>query len=884
MVKSSKNLLCLLLTIMMIFSMFSFFPQADPVTVEAAEIEVEEVQGNTKYAPATSKSSNYTSKYYPKYTGSATSIITALDALDINSDKNHRTKIAVFNGMVDYQLTADENNQLLKLLKAGTLLNPDYVATSTTSTTAGSTKYPPATDKCSDITTKYYPKYTGSQTSLSPALSEMGIKNSVNHRTKIAVFNGMTDYQLTPEQNNELLKMLKAGTLLNPDYNGSSSTTATTKPTTASTAEATGNTNTTKYPAATTKTSSYTSKYYPACGSSYTQLVDALNSLSITSDKYHRTKIAVYNGLTKYQLTPEENTQLLNMLKEGNLLNPDYTGSSSGDTGTTDPTESVTPATSKSSDYTSKYYPAYTGTSSSLTTAMNSMSITSTKAHRLKIAIFNGMSDYTFTPEQNTQLLSMLKAGTLLNPDYTAKITYYPKYTGTATSIVTALNSLGIDSSKDHRMKIALSNGMPDYSYLPEENTAMLNLLKQGKLIDPDNSNVSVPAATSPAGGSSGGSTADGAAYDSAYEGGAAGTGKILYHGIDVSKWNEKDGDYSDVDFSFSKAKSAGMDYVIIRAGSTNALEDPMFDKYYDAAKKAGLDVGAYFYSYAMTASEAKSDANKFLSYIKGKTFEYPCYLDFEEAKQRDDLTKAQKTTVCLTFMDIIADAGYMTGVYTGKSMSGGMDIATICARYELWIAHYYDDTYSSKGANGSAYSKNYGMYQYTSQKSISGITGVMDANVCYKDYPALTKKYGFNGYSNGGWKSTTSGKRYMYNDGTYATGWFTDGSSKYYLNPKNSGYAVTGLNKISGVVYNFTSAGVLSKTCGSVGDADASGSIKVSDVTYLQKVAAGIVTSVSDEIKMLADVDGDGKLTVRDATYIQGYLAKKITTFPGAK
>lgn len=61
----------------------------------------------------------------------------------------------------------------------------------------------------------------------------------------------------------------------------------------------------------------------------------------------------------------------------------------------------------------------------------------------------------------------------------------FPKYTGSSTSIVNALSSLGIDSSYSYRSKIAAANSISNYSGTADQNTKMLNLLKQGKLIKP---------------------------------------------------------------------------------------------------------------------------------------------------------------------------------------------------------------------------------------------------------------------------------------------------------------------------------------------------------------------------------------------------------------
>lgn len=70
-------------------------------------------------------------------------------------------------------------------------------------------------------------------------------------------------------------------------------------------------------------------------------------------------------------------------------------------------------------------------------------------------------------------------------PSVEAKKGYFPKYTGSTVSIVNALQTLKIDSNYNYRKSIARINGISDYSGTPEQNTKMLNLLKEGKLIKP---------------------------------------------------------------------------------------------------------------------------------------------------------------------------------------------------------------------------------------------------------------------------------------------------------------------------------------------------------------------------------------------------------------
>lgn len=70
---------------------------------------------------------------------------------------------------------------------------------------------------------------------------------------------------------------------------------------------------------------------------------------------------------------------------------------------------------------------------------------------------------------------------TKINIIYTTK--YYPKCMPGYTSIVSALNSLNIDSSKEHRKKIAVANGIHNYTGTYEQNIKLLKLLKEGKLL-----------------------------------------------------------------------------------------------------------------------------------------------------------------------------------------------------------------------------------------------------------------------------------------------------------------------------------------------------------------------------------------------------------------
>ncbi|MCD7845531.1 MAG: hypothetical protein LUG57_06715, partial [Oscillospiraceae bacterium] len=141
--------------------------------------------------------------------------------------------------------------------------------------------------------------------------------------------------------------------------------------------------------------------------------------------------------------------------------------------------------------YTYTYYAKYTGSSSSFVDALKSLGIDSSYSSRKSIAALNGISSYTGTSSQNTTLLKLLKQGKLVKSktassspsSSSSTTTYYAKYTGSSSSFVDALKSLGIDSSYSNRKSIAALNGISSYTGTSSQNTTLLKLLKQGKLV-----------------------------------------------------------------------------------------------------------------------------------------------------------------------------------------------------------------------------------------------------------------------------------------------------------------------------------------------------------------------------------------------------------------
>ena len=203
--------------------------------------------------------------------------------------------------------------------------------------------------------------------------------------------------------------------------------------------------------------------------------------------------------------------------------------------------------------------------------------------------------------------------------------------------------------------------------------------------------------------------------------------------GIDISKWQKG--------FDFDKAKSEGVEFIILR-GAYSFSGDSCFEDFYKTCKKKGIPVGVYHYSMAQTVQDANNEARLMLSILKGKKLEYPIYLDVEDQIQKQ-LGKDTLTAIIKTYCDTLQDAGYYVGIYsTYYYLRDYTHIKKLC-KYDKWIAQWHTKC---------SCPINYGMWQFggeTNKIRSNKIAGVVcDQNYCYKDYPSIIRKSGLNGFS----------------------------------------------------------------------------------------------------------------------------------------
>ncbi len=224
--------------------------------------------------------------------------------------------------------------------------------------------------------------------------------------------------------------------------------------------------------------------------------------------------------------------------------------------------------------------------------------------------------------------------------------------------------------------------------------------------------------------------------YSNIFSGARGNEDKNCAFGVDLSYHNKT------VDFEALAAD--GVDFVILRAGYDGHV-DTKFEEYYAAARKAGLDIGAYIYTYATNVDDLVTYTTTILKTLEGKTFEYPIYLDLEDAAQKA-LPTETLMDMCFAYCELLVQNRYYPGIYSYLNfIESKLNAEQLAACFDVWVAHY---PLSMSVYGKDYYVDDYSMWQYTETGSADGVNGKVDLNICYKDYPTLIEELGYNGYT----------------------------------------------------------------------------------------------------------------------------------------
>lgn len=187
---------------------------------------------------------------------------------------------------------------------------------------------------------------------------------------------------------------------------------------------------------------------------------------------------------------------------------------------------------------------------------------------------------------------------------------------------------------------------------------------------------------------------------------------------------------------NWDAVKAAGIDFAIIRISYGQNSVDSKAIRNIEECIRVGMPFGVYTYSYALNVNNAINEANlviKTLAPYKDKV-KFPVIIDMEDAdgyKRKygmpsNDVLVSICEKECLMF----EEAGYYAAIYASKSWFDTKLNSSRLNRFDKWIAWW------NKGAS---FDKNiYGIWQYTSSGSVNGISGNVDMNEAYKDYPSI--------------------------------------------------------------------------------------------------------------------------------------------------
>lgn len=216
----------------------------------------------------------------------------------------------------------------------------------------------------------------------------------------------------------------------------------------------------------------------------------------------------------------------------------------------------------------------------------------------------------------------------------------------------------------------------------------------------------------------------------------------LVIDGIDVSYAQGNASKHN-----WNAVKRAGVDFVFVRAGYRDSdkgkiHKDDQFEKNIQGATKAGLMVGAYFYSQATSTKEATEEADALLKYTSGYQIDLPLVMDYEiypggrleKYMAKKKYSTAKGTSIVRAFCQRIQNAGYEPSLYSNYSLlMHQIQPSKVGEFAHVWMANYNAST---------DYPHEYTFWQASFEEKVNGISGTVDRNFWYFD-PVGVRTYG---------------------------------------------------------------------------------------------------------------------------------------------
>ncbi len=197
--------------------------------------------------------------------------------------------------------------------------------------------------------------------------------------------------------------------------------------------------------------------------------------------------------------------------------------------------------------------------------------------------------------------------------------------------------------------------------------------------------------------------------------------------GVDVSSYSGE--------IDWQSVKNSGVDFAMIRIGGRGYGDDGALyadDKAIENitnAKNAGIKVGVYFFSQAITTQEAIDEADYVKKLLGDIKLDFPVAYDWEIIKdddaRTDSVSAAQATECAKAFCERVRQSGYTPMLYSpSQELYFKYDLSRL-SDIDIWYCEYSDVP---------TFYYEFSMWQYSSTATVSGIEGDVDLNICFTD------------------------------------------------------------------------------------------------------------------------------------------------------
>ena len=199
------------------------------------------------------------------------------------------------------------------------------------------------------------------------------------------------------------------------------------------------------------------------------------------------------------------------------------------------------------------------------------------------------------------------------------------------------------------------------------------------------------------------------------------------FKGIDIS--------HHQGDINFEELRG-NIDFAFVRTSYGAFYEDDKYKQNIEGLSKIGVPYGLYHFSYAINVEESKKEAEGFINLLKDYEPLYPVVLDMEYSDVTANVPNDTLVDIAVVFCNMLEEAGYYPMIYANLDYYENKLNSERLDKFDKWLAQWTDRP---------TYDKPFGIWQYTSKGKMPGISGNVDLNISYKDYPLIIKDAGLN-------------------------------------------------------------------------------------------------------------------------------------------